>query len=470
MSSVKCVYLNKTYMEIELNTYAIVFAHSTPLNSNETIRWKTNNTNIVSLDECTGQIKAIGVGDAYITVYLESDPTIYDICHVKVKEKGGIPVTSISFPVTELTLLEGKTMTLGVVVEPSNASNKNISWRSCCPEIATVSSNGTIRAIKPGVVEIYATTEDRSLTAKCTIRVVIDEVIVRKNNLDTELFFKSTGKTWKCLFTDMVFDDSNVSNSILINRNNNNLYNDLNENNKDLRIYSNEALNLIYRIDPLGLAYYVQTYASLKYSGDLMGQINYKDNIFRILFKREPLYFRRKNLEEWEITEKNGNPSTFVSESETIFGAHPIYDHITKAQLISLALDVAWFAIGIGITLKGQSIPIGLNILVSTSINIAKNALLNSVNIETSTILDAVVPSQGLNAYKDTDLNWAGDIISAYGDLYDIITTTINSIPNFNNNIIDYCDNSIPIQVEFNLSSGKIITLHKLNEELKKHS
>ena len=260
MSSVERIYLSKSSMEIELNTYAVVYAHSIPINSNETILWKTSNTDIVWVDECTGQIRANGIGEAYITVYVENDPTVYAICHITVK--GNIPVRSISFPVTEFTLLEGKTTTLGVVIEPSNATNQNISWRSCCPEIATVSSTGNIQAKKPGIVDIYATTENGSLTAKCTIHVVIDNVTIKQQGIFLEITFEDSGKTWKSIGHDMIYGTDGDT-TFLMGRCDHNYFKYLDQYpiTSEPKEYSDDELRLLYAIDPYGVAEYIYRYA-----------------------------------------------------------------------------------------------------------------------------------------------------------------------------------------------------------------
>ncbi len=61
---------------------------------------------------------------------------------------------------------------LTAVVSPSNATNQNVVWTSSNPNVATVDSNGEVKAIRPGTVTVTVTTVDGGYTASCTFRVV----------------------------------------------------------------------------------------------------------------------------------------------------------------------------------------------------------------------------------------------------------------------------------------------------------
>lgn len=169
-TQVEYIHMSKTEMTMEVNTYDVVFATAIPIDApNRTLCYESDRPEIVSMNSNNGQVRANGIGTAKIKVYLESNPSIYAICTITVK--GYISVDSISFPVPELAMDFDKTMSLGVIVKPSNATNPKVIWRSCCPDVASVSSVGIVTAHKPGIVDIYAITEDGNLTAKCEIWV-----------------------------------------------------------------------------------------------------------------------------------------------------------------------------------------------------------------------------------------------------------------------------------------------------------
>lgn len=84
------------------------------------------------------------------------------------------PITKLMFSKETLILKEGTSQDVVVSFQPSNATNKTLTWKTSNASIATV-DNGTITAVAPGVATISATTTDGSnLTAKCTVTVVAD--------------------------------------------------------------------------------------------------------------------------------------------------------------------------------------------------------------------------------------------------------------------------------------------------------
>ena len=87
-----------------------------------------------------------------------------------IDQQGTIHVTSVSLDKTSLELTEGGTGTLIATVEPSNATNKNVTWESSNTSVATV-NNGEVTAVSAGTATITATTVDQSKTATCEVTV-----------------------------------------------------------------------------------------------------------------------------------------------------------------------------------------------------------------------------------------------------------------------------------------------------------
>jgi uncharacterized protein YjdB len=72
-----------------------------------------------------------------------------------------------------LTLVKGKTATLPVTIQPSDATNKKVTFKSSKPKIATVNkTTGKIKALKAGKTTITVTSADGKKTAKCVVTVV----------------------------------------------------------------------------------------------------------------------------------------------------------------------------------------------------------------------------------------------------------------------------------------------------------
>ena len=79
-------------------------------------------------------------------------------------------VTGVTLEPTSLTLFTGDTASLTATVEPSNATNKNVTWSTSDPSVATV-ENGTVTAVGRGTATITVTTVDGGFTADCTVTV-----------------------------------------------------------------------------------------------------------------------------------------------------------------------------------------------------------------------------------------------------------------------------------------------------------
>ncbi len=86
--------------------------------------------------------------------------------------EGDIKVTDLTLNATQKTLTVEETFQLDCTVEPSNASNKEVSWKSSDDKIATVSENGLVTAIAKGTAIITVTSaENEEIKKECTITV-----------------------------------------------------------------------------------------------------------------------------------------------------------------------------------------------------------------------------------------------------------------------------------------------------------
>ena len=82
-----------------------------------------------------------------------------------------VPVTAITVTPTTLTLTAGgATGTLVATVAPVTATNKNVTWSSSAPAVATV-ANGVVTPVTAGTTTITVTTVDGGLTATCAVTV-----------------------------------------------------------------------------------------------------------------------------------------------------------------------------------------------------------------------------------------------------------------------------------------------------------
>jgi len=122
------------------------------------------------------------LNDIMVTPYYGSlEDGVYDSINVGVRKAktaicritvvpSMVPVSTVTLNKTSATLEIGDTETLTATVNPTNATNKNITWTSSNNSVATV-SNGLVTAVGEGVADITVTTEDGDKTAVCTVTV-----------------------------------------------------------------------------------------------------------------------------------------------------------------------------------------------------------------------------------------------------------------------------------------------------------
>ena len=97
---------------------------------------------------------------------------------MKKKSTGGVTpdpepvaVSSVSLDKTELTLPRTESYTLVATINPSDASDKSVTWKSSDESVAKVDANGKVTALKVGTATITVTTVDGAKTATCEVTV-----------------------------------------------------------------------------------------------------------------------------------------------------------------------------------------------------------------------------------------------------------------------------------------------------------
>ncbi len=78
---------------------------------------------------------------------------------------------SVSLSDSSLSLYVGESEVLTATVSPSTALNKDVTWASSNPNVATVSSFGTVEAVSIGTTTITVTTDDGGYTDTCDVTV-----------------------------------------------------------------------------------------------------------------------------------------------------------------------------------------------------------------------------------------------------------------------------------------------------------
>jgi uncharacterized protein YjdB len=137
--------------------------------TNKVVIWSSSNTSVVTITN--GLIAALTTGSSTITVTSTDGSNVSTSITVTVLDVN-IPVTGITLDYTTRTLQPNNTLALLTTIVPSNATNQGIIWSSNSTN-ATVSSSGVVTARYAGIAVITATTLSGSLSASCTITIVI---------------------------------------------------------------------------------------------------------------------------------------------------------------------------------------------------------------------------------------------------------------------------------------------------------
>ena len=164
------VTLDETKLALEVGGSKTLTKTVTPTNAtNQNVTWESDNTQVATVDE-HGQVTAVSAGTATITVKTEDGDKTAE-CKVTVNAPQAVPVTGVTLDKAELTLKEGSTGTLEAKVEPSDATNQNVTWESDNTQVATVDEHGQVTAVSAGTATITVKTEDGDKTAECKVTV-----------------------------------------------------------------------------------------------------------------------------------------------------------------------------------------------------------------------------------------------------------------------------------------------------------
>ena len=144
-------------------TITPIFTHP---QATTTLTWSSSNTTIADIDG-TGIITTKGIGTTTITCTASNGVSVQ--CEVTVNP---VLVSSITLNNTEAELTVGEKLQMEATTEPSNATDKSVTWSSTNEAVAVVDENGLVTAVGSGTCQIKATANDGSgKSASCLITV-----------------------------------------------------------------------------------------------------------------------------------------------------------------------------------------------------------------------------------------------------------------------------------------------------------
>ena len=190
--------LSDTSLTLYKGSFKQLTAVVTPAGAaDSSVSWTSSNSDIVKVDPTTGKITAVGTvvisGVTYDTATITaqtSNASVFATCTVKVLPS--VLITSLTLNKSELALNVGDEDTLTVSGSPSNATNKQLLWKSSNSEVASVSSTGDSKgkviAAGKGTAVIRAEATDGSgKYVSCVVTVnniQILNVYLDKSSLD----------------------------------------------------------------------------------------------------------------------------------------------------------------------------------------------------------------------------------------------------------------------------------------------
>lgn len=139
----------------------------TPSNATfKAVEFQSSNTSIATVD-ANGVVRGIAPGQATITATTKRNGIKASVT-VTVKT---ISSTSVSLNSTRVSINRGGTFSLVATVNPTNATNQSVTFKSDNPNIATIDSNGIITGVASGTATITVTPNGGGTSSTCLVTV-----------------------------------------------------------------------------------------------------------------------------------------------------------------------------------------------------------------------------------------------------------------------------------------------------------
>lgn len=156
--------------------------------SSTDIIWTSTEPSVATVQN--GKVTALNIGTTIITATLNGTRST---CKVTVVNT--IPLSKITLNKTSLTIKEKSTATLSVTYSPSNASNKNVTWKSSNSNIVTVNSQGILTGVSAGTATITVVSADGGYVSSCKVTVEAISKNVTSVSLDKKELTITAGET-----------------------------------------------------------------------------------------------------------------------------------------------------------------------------------------------------------------------------------------------------------------------------------
>lgn len=167
--------------------------------SDHKVIYSSSNANVATIDD-KGVIHALTSGTTTITVKAQENSV-----QASIEINVFSPVTGISIDQTEIYMPVGDNFKINAYIEPEDANNPNIIYKSDNENIATINESGIITAVKEGETIISAISEENELI-KSTCKLIV----VRKME-DSEIHFDSSLNLDSLEVSGIKYDENTVA-------------------------------------------------------------------------------------------------------------------------------------------------------------------------------------------------------------------------------------------------------------------
>ena len=199
--AVSGITLNNSTLSLTTGQNFTLQAMLSPSNAtNKEVTWESSDAGVAAVSK-DGVVTAKKAGKATIVAKAADESGKYASCVVTVTEVKK-EVTGVTLNKSSLNLGVGGSEVLSATVLPADATNKQVTWLSSTPSVATVSQSGVVTGVKEGTTQISVITADGSKTAICNV-TVSGQAQTEPGTQTGGIIDPATGKTAAATFSGM---------------------------------------------------------------------------------------------------------------------------------------------------------------------------------------------------------------------------------------------------------------------------
>lgn len=175
----KSITLNDENLNLKVGGTSQLIATIKPDEANKNVSFTSSNTNVAVVDT-NGVVTAKGIGTA--TIVAKTVNNLIATCQVVVGNYS-LKLKSILITTDYSVIPVGREKQLVVAFNPSNASDKSVTWSSNNQGVATVDASGKVKTLKEGSAVITAKSRDGGYTSTTIIEVISREEVVEETSI-----------------------------------------------------------------------------------------------------------------------------------------------------------------------------------------------------------------------------------------------------------------------------------------------